>query len=97
VDIQYAEDFLSVYITNVDIINVREYRRDNQNEKSRETDTILYASQRQQKHMHNTICCRHHYPQANTNNVNKTSALSMEINKIAGKKLRPLKFCNNII
>jgi hypothetical protein len=43
------------------------------------------------KHMHNTICCRHHYPQANTNNVNKTSALSMEINKIAGKKIKTIK------
>ena len=46
---------------------------------------------KKKKHMHNTICVRYHYLQANTNNVNKTSALSMEINKIAGKKIKTIK------
>jgi hypothetical protein len=56
-------------------INVREYRRGNQNGQSRETGNIGYTRQRQTKQKHNTICVGHHYTQTNTNNVNKTWAL----------------------
>jgi hypothetical protein len=35
----------------------------------------LATRQRQTKQKHNTICVGHHYPQANTNNVNKTCVL----------------------
>jgi hypothetical protein len=46
---------------------------------SRETDNIEYTRRRKTKQKHNTICVRHHYTQANTNNVNKTWALLQTI------------------
>jgi hypothetical protein len=46
-------------------INVREYRRENQNGQSRERQTEL---------IYNTIFVGHHYTQTNTDNVNKTRA-----------------------
>ena len=39
-------------------INVREYRRGNQKEKSRETGNI-YGTQDEKKQKHNSICVRH--------------------------------------
>ena len=57
-----------------DWINVREYRRGNQNGQSRETGNIGYTKQK-----HNIICVGHHYTQTNTNNVNKD--MSSLINK----------------
>ena len=56
-------------------INVREYRRGNQNGQSRETGNIEHTRRRQTKQKHNTICIGHHYMQANTNSVNDTCAL----------------------
>ena len=45
-------------------LNVGEYRRGNQKKKIQK-----------KKKKHHTICVGHHYRKANTNNVNKTSAL----------------------
>jgi hypothetical protein len=53
-------------------MNVREYRRGNQNGQSRETGNIEYTGQRTTKQKHNTIGVGHNYEQTNTNNVNKT-------------------------
>ena len=52
---------------------VREYQRAVKNGQSCETSNIGYTRGRQTKQKHNTICVGHHYRQANTNNVNKTS------------------------
>ena len=43
--------------------------------KNRETGNIGYRRRRKLKQKHNTICVGQHYPQTNTNNVNKTCAL----------------------
>jgi hypothetical protein len=56
-------------------INVREYRRGNQNGQSRETDDIGNTRRRQTKQKHSTIFVGHHCTQTNTNNVNKTWTL----------------------
>ena len=42
-------------------MNVREYRRGNQNVQSRETCNIGYTRQRQTKQKHNTIYVGHNY------------------------------------
>jgi len=51
--------------------NIREKRKDNQNGKSIETGNIGHIRRRITKQKHNTICAGHHYPQTNTNKVNK--------------------------
>ena len=48
-----------------------------QNWRSRDTDNRGNTRRRKTKQKHNTICIGHHYVQTNTNNVNKTSALSI--------------------
>ena len=55
--------------------NIREKRKDNQNGKSIETGNIGHIRRRITKQKHNTICAGHHYPQTNTNKVNKRWAL----------------------
>ena len=43
------------------LVNVREYRRDNQKGKSRETGNIVYTRGRKTKQKRNTICVGHRY------------------------------------
>jgi len=50
------------------------------NEQSRETDNVGCTWLRTTKQKHNTICVGHHYMQANTHNVYKTTK---ELNMIA--------------
>ena len=54
---------------------------------SRETGNIGYTRRRQTKQTHTTICVRHHFMQANTNNVNKTRDLL----QTTGGKDEPIK------
>jgi hypothetical protein len=61
-------------------INVREYRRGNQNGQSRENENIGYTRRRKTKQKHNTICVGHHYTQTNTNNVNKVRVFIVFLN-----------------
>jgi hypothetical protein len=56
-------------------IKVREYRRGNQIEQSRETGNIGYTRRRKTKVKHSTISVGHHYAQTNTKNINNTWAL----------------------
>jgi hypothetical protein len=44
-----------------------------------------------QNEKHNTICIGHHYAQANTNNVNKTTALVQTIGDYMSKCERNVK------
>jgi hypothetical protein len=46
-------------------INVREYRRGNNNEQFRISGSIGHTRQRKIKQKHNTICVEHHYAQTN--------------------------------
>ena len=60
--IQY--DFLYKYeIVSIFEINVKEYRRGNQNGQSRGTCNLVYTRRRQTKQKRNTICVGHHYAQ----------------------------------
>jgi hypothetical protein len=54
-------------------INVREYRKGNQN-RNRGTGNIGYTRRRKAKYNHCTICVKHHHVHTNTNKANKTCA-----------------------
>jgi hypothetical protein len=75
------------------ILNVREYRRDNQKRTiQRNWQHRVHNKKKKNKIKHNTICVGHHYTQTNTNNVNKTSAL---LQTIEGKDEPNIILCGN--
>jgi hypothetical protein len=44
----------------------------------RDPGNIWYTRRRKTKQKHNTICAGHHYPQTNTNNMNKTRKVTLQ-------------------
>jgi hypothetical protein len=60
-------------------IDVREYRRGNQKWTIQRNCQHGYTRRRKTRQKHNIICDGHHYAPTNTNNVNKTSTLQLEV------------------
>jgi hypothetical protein len=72
-----------------DMINIREYWRDNQKWTIQRNwgHRVHKTKKNKSRQKHNMICVGHHYMLTNTNNVNKTSGDKDEPNIVFMQKL----------